>query len=67
MAIGKHIIAQEALAGGGVGVGIEESAQFRIVISGLQIVELSLSVVYVATTSPCASTMDMTSPCRLVM
>ena len=33
--IGKHVIAQNALAGACVGVGIEESAQFGIVITGL--------------------------------
>ena len=47
--VGKHIIAQEPLAGGGVGVGIEESAYLGIVITGLQIVELSLRVHYLIT------------------
>ncbi len=37
--ISKHVISQEALAGAGVTVGVEESAQFRVVISGLQVIE----------------------------
>ena len=47
-AIGKHVIAQDTLAGGGVGVGIEESADLGIVITGLEVVEPGLSVVNVA-------------------
>ena len=43
-AIGKHIIAQHALSGAGVGIGIDESAQLGIVITGLEIVERGLSV-----------------------
>ena len=34
-AIGKHIIAEDTLACSGVGIGIEESAQFGIAITGL--------------------------------
>ena len=45
--IGKHVIAEDALTGGCVGISIDESAQFGIVITGLQIVEFSLSVMYV--------------------
>ena len=37
--IRKHIVAQEALARGGVAVGADKSAEGRIVIAGLQIVE----------------------------
>ena len=47
-AVSKHVIAQNTLAGGSVGVGIEESAQFGGVISGLQVIETGLSVVYIA-------------------
>ena len=50
LAVGKHVIAQNTLAGGCVGVCIEESAQFWGVISGLQVIETGLSVVYIATT-----------------
>ena len=41
-AIGKHVIAQFALAGGNESVGIEEAAELRIVISALQIIEPQL-------------------------
>ena len=44
MAIGKHVIAEDALTGAGVGIGIDESAQFGIVITGLEVVERGLSV-----------------------
>ena len=53
-AIGKHVIAKYALAGGGVGVGVDESAQFGIVITGLEVVERGLSVVDIATLSKSA-------------
>ena len=42
--IGKHVIAQDTLAGGGVSIGIDESAQFGIVITGLEVVEGGFSV-----------------------
>ena len=48
--IGKHIVAQNALAGGSVGVGIDKSAQFGVVITGLEVVELGLSVLELAGT-----------------
>ena len=47
-AIGKHIVAEDALASTGVGVGIDESAQFWIVISTLEIIEAGFSIVVVA-------------------
>ena len=47
-AIGKHIIAQNTLASAGVGIGIDESAQFGIVITGLEIVERGFSVLGLA-------------------
>ena len=46
--ISKHVISQEALAGAGVTVGVEESAQFRVVISGLQVIEARLLIRVVA-------------------
>jgi hypothetical protein len=41
-AICKHIVAQEALTGSDQCVRIDESADFRVVISGLQIIESGL-------------------------
>ena len=46
--VGKHIIAKNTLSGAGVGIGIDESAQFGIVITGLEVVERGLSVLCVA-------------------
>ena len=42
--VGKHVIAQEALAGGGEGIGGIEAAQAGVVIPGLEVVELKFSV-----------------------
>ena len=39
---------QDALAGGSIGVGIDESADAGIIIARLQIIEFSLSIVNVA-------------------
>ena len=47
--VGKHVIAQDALAGGGVGIGIDESAQFGIVVTGLEVVERGLGVLVLST------------------
>ena len=41
-AVGEHVIAQFALAGGDKSVGVEEAAEVRIVISALQIIEPQL-------------------------
>ena len=38
-AIGEHVVAKNTLAGGGVGVGVEEAADCGVVISALQIIE----------------------------
>ena len=38
-AIGKHVIAQHALAGGGICVGVEEAAPGGVVITALEIIE----------------------------
>ena len=43
-AIGKHIIAEDALAGRNQCIGIDESADLRIVITGLEVVERGLSL-----------------------
>ena len=47
--VGKHVIAQFALAGTYISVGIEEAAEVWIVISALQIIEPQLEVVYLTT------------------
>ena len=41
IAIRKHIVPQETLAGAGVGVRVEEPAQNGVVISALEIIEFS--------------------------
>ena len=35
VAVGKHVIAHEALTGGGKGIGVYESAEFGVVIAAL--------------------------------
>ena len=40
--IAKHITAEDTLAGGGVGISIDESTDSGIVISGLEIIEPGL-------------------------
>ena len=49
LTIGKHVVAQEALAGGDEGVGVEETAESGVIISTLQIVKLGFGVVDIAT------------------
>lgn len=44
-AVSKHVIAQNTLAGGCVGVGINKPAYLGIVITGLEVVELGLNIV----------------------
>ena len=44
-AIGVIIVADDTLAGGGIGISIEESTHFGIVISGLEIIQLRLYLV----------------------
>jgi hypothetical protein len=39
VAISKHVIAQDALPGGDKGIGVDESAPGRIVITALEIVQ----------------------------
>ena len=41
-AVGKHVVAQQALPSGDEYIRIEESTQLRIVISGLEIIQLSI-------------------------
>ena len=47
-AVGEHIIAEEALAGGGVGVGVDESADGGVVVAGLEVIEPGFGVVDIA-------------------
>ena len=42
-------MADNALSGGGIGIGVDESTNSWIVISGLEIIEPGLSIVVVAT------------------
>ena len=48
-AIRKHIVAQYALPGGGIGVAIDESAPLGIVVTGLEVVEASFLVIVITT------------------
>ena len=48
IAVSKHVIAEDALTGGRVGICIDESTHLWIVITGLEVVERGLSVVYIA-------------------
>ena len=41
-AIGKHVIAEEALAGGDEGVGVDKSADGGVVITALQVIEAGI-------------------------
>ena len=47
-AIGKHVIAQEALAGGCEGIGIEKSADCWIVIPGLAVVHSTVGIINIS-------------------
>ena len=47
-AIGEHIMAQQALPGRHIGVGVDKAAQLGIVIAGLKIIERGVGVVVVA-------------------
>ena len=48
MAVGKHIVAQDALAGGCIAVRADKSARLGIVIAGPKVVETGFLVVVVA-------------------
>ena len=51
LAVRKHVIAQDTLTSGCIGVRVDESTHLRIVITGLEIVERGLTVVYVTAIS----------------
>ena len=55
IAICKHVIAEDALASGCVGVGVDEPAYFGIVITGLEVVERGLSVLGLTVRSFCSA------------
>ena len=42
-AVGKHVIAEDALAGGDEGIGVDKSADGGVVITGLEIIEACFS------------------------
>ena len=44
-AICEHVIAEEALAGGDEGIGIDEAANLWIVITGLQVIEAGIILI----------------------
>ena len=49
--IGKHIVPNKALAGGGEGIGVEEAAHLGVVISTLQVVEAGFLVIDISSIS----------------
>ena len=49
IAVGKHVVAQDALTCRGKGIRIQESTQVGIVVTGLEVIELGLSIVVLAT------------------
>ena len=60
-AIGKHIVAQYSLAGGDEGIGVEETAEFRIIITALQIIERCFVIENIASV---AERVDLTKGIR---
>ena len=48
IAVRKHIIREEALAGAAVGVRVEKPLDDGVVVSGLQVIEARLCIVVVA-------------------
>ena len=46
--IGKHIVAQDTLAGGDESVGVDKSAEVGIIITALEVIELGFLVVHIA-------------------
>ena len=47
VAISKHIAAQEALPGGRIVIRIDEPANFRVIVSALQVVEAGFRIVII--------------------
>ena len=48
IAIGKHVVAEQALTGRGKSIGIDESTDLGVVISALQIIQFGFSYVSLA-------------------
>ena len=48
-AVGKHVVANKALTGGGVAVRIYEPSCGRVIIAGLEVIEAAFGIVVVAT------------------
>lgn len=57
LAVGKHIVAENALAGGNECVGTNESAPLRVVITGLQVVQTGFLIIHI---SPVAERIENT-------
>ena len=49
IAVGEHIAAQEALSSRGILIRIDKSANFRVIVSALQVVEAGLRIVIIPT------------------
>lgn len=49
MAVCKHVIAQEALAGGGESIRVDEAADGGVVVAGLEVIETCFGVVDIST------------------
>ena len=47
--IGKHVVAQQALACGGEGVGIEEAGEGGVVVAGLEVIEAGFGWILLCT------------------
>ena len=47
-AVGKHVVAQQALAGTGVGIGVDKPAPFGVVITALEVIQAGISDISVA-------------------
>ena len=46
--VGKHVIAENTLAGGNEGIGVEETAECGIVITALEVIETQLNRIDIA-------------------
>ena len=48
-AIGKHVVAQDALSSRNEYISIDESTHLGIVVSGLEVIELGLRIIHIST------------------
>ena len=53
VAVGEHIIAHKALAGGNKGIRIQEAAPLGVIIAGLEVIESCLGWVLLCTRRGC--------------